>query len=67
MQKIHIQFADEGFAVMDVQTAVIPKRAQHRRFHVLPGANFGQPGEIVRRHGQHHALLRFAQPDFPRP
>ncbi len=65
MEEFHVQITDRFALVGDHQAPVAGKFAQHGRFHVEPAADFQNPFQIFGRHGQHHSLLAFGNPDFP--
>ena len=67
VQECFVELADEAVAVVHLETAVACEFAQHGCFHILTRAQLAQAGQMGGRHGQHHALLRLAEPNLPRP
>ncbi len=65
VQERHADIAHQGVAVVQAQPPGGFKSADAHRLDVLPGADRLHARPVGRGHGQHHAFLGLAQPDFP--
>src|SRR5262249_11014181 len=64
VQKTHIEIADRLLLVQKSQSPACFKAAERGRFHILPTTECLQLLPVFRRHCEHHALLRLADPDL---
>ena len=65
VQKGHRQPADLGAFIVEDQFGIVGAVvSQVARFDVLGGTEIQHRLHVLGRHGQHHALLRLADPDF---
>ena len=67
VQERAIEIGDHGAVVADPQPAVARKAADRRGLDTFPGKDLLQRRPALGRHRQHHPLLRFGEPDLPRP
>ena len=66
MHEVHRQPSDRPPLVPNMQFAVPGERAQNTQFDLPVIRQSLQPRQPCRRHGHHHPLLGFGQPQFPR-
>jgi hypothetical protein len=64
VQEFHIKVADKVFVIIELEFFIRGEFADGGCFHAFAAADFQQPVEIMRRHGQDHALLRLGDPDL---
>jgi len=66
VQEGHGDVRHRLITIIEVQAAVARKGAYDGHLDGIPRADGAQPNLVLRRHGQHHALLGLGEPDLPR-
>jgi len=66
MKEVRVQSANDALAAAEANLPVAGERAQRGGFYVQPCTDGLHARPVHGRHGQHHAFLGLAKPDFPR-
>src|SRR5688572_15218264 len=62
-----VEIGNHGAVVADPEPAITRKAADRSSLDTFPGKDLPQRWPVLRRHRQHHPLLRLGEPDLPRP
>ena len=65
MEELHGQVGDDLLVVAQMKTRIVATLPYDGHLHGIAFADLAKAQLVLRRHRQHHPLLRLRQPDLP--